>query len=216
MVSEVAPYSKPVQIGRPIRRSRLRKNLVAVFRCQCGKTFVCLIASIRHGATTSCGCYKSKCVSARQTKHGMGGTKEYMCWHNLVARCTDTNNPRYHDWGGRGVSVCDDWMTFEAFFADMGELPFKGAQIDRKDNSKGYSKENCKWSTNKQNNRNTRRTRYVIMGGEKMSLAEAVERLDVRYHWCRHMVNKGVSMDEIAVIASRSDKFKPKQHGCIS
>jgi phage shock protein PspC (stress-responsive transcriptional regulator) len=83
--------------------------------------------------------------------HGMYGTKIYMCWNNMKKRCQNKKSKRY---GMRGVTVSEDWEKFENFYSDMGDIPFIGAQIDRIDNSLGYSKENCRWTTRKMNTLN--------------------------------------------------------------
>jgi len=89
----------------------------------------------------------------------MSYTKIYRTWIAMLSRCRNSNEPNYKNYGGRGITVCDYWNKFENFYSDMGELPFYEAQLDRIDNEKGYSKENCKWSSAKQNSRNRRTTK---------------------------------------------------------
>jgi len=80
-------------------------------------------------------------------QHGMSGTTTYSCWTNMIARCTNSNNPNYKHYGSRGISVCESWRnSFETFYKDMGEQP-TGLSLDRINNDKGYSKENCRWAT---------------------------------------------------------------------
>jgi hypothetical protein len=74
----------------------------------------------------------------------------------MIQRCTNTNNKKYIHYGNRGINVCDEWLdSFESFYTDMGEQP-EGLQIDRIDNNKGYSKENCRWTTSSVNQKNRR------------------------------------------------------------
>ncbi len=81
----------------------------------------------------------------------------------MKSRCYNKNTNRYHRYGGRGITVCDRWLnSFSAFLDDMGKKPFPGAQIDRKENDKGYYKGNCHWTTNKENNQHTSRTKLNI------------------------------------------------------
>jgi hypothetical protein len=86
--------------------------------------------------------------------HGMKHAREYKIWDGMKYRCSNKNAVNYKDYGGRGITVCDKWMRFEGFFEDMGYS--NGLCLDRIDNNKGYSKENCRWVNHKQNNRNKR------------------------------------------------------------
>jgi len=186
-----ANYEKPTQIGIAIRTVRRRSNMMAVFRCGCGRTFLCLAASVKHGATKSCGCRKRIATAERNRTHGKSKSKIYHVWHNMMRRCHDVTNKRYKDWGGRGIVVDARWHTFVAFYADVGDVPFEGAQIDRIDNEKGYEVGNIRWVTNKENNSNTRRSRFVCVGGQKCCVAEAARRIGMSRYQLRHMLNRG-------------------------
>lgn len=78
--------------------------------------------------------------------HGMSATKIYKAWQTMLERCRSPNNWKYKDYGGRGITVCEQWYSFVNFYNDMGDRP-EGTTIDRIDNDLGYYKENCKWST---------------------------------------------------------------------
>lgn len=88
--------------------------------------------------------------------HGMSHTLLYKRWETIKRRCLKENSIQYQDYGGRGIGICDRWLSFENFYEDMGEVPFPIAEIDRIDNEKGYFKENCKWSSRLQNSHNKR------------------------------------------------------------
>lgn len=94
-----------------------------------------------------------------QTTHKMTYSKIYRTWVAMLSRCRNSNDPNYVNYGGRGITVCESWHRFENFYEDMGDLPFYEAQIDRIDNDKGYSKENCRWLSAKENSRNRRSTK---------------------------------------------------------
>lgn len=121
------------------------------FRCSCGIRKIVCVNNVKNGTTKSCGCLQRKIA----TKHGMANTKTYNNWHGMKTRCYNKNEKNYKYWGGRGIKVCKRWMKFENFLEDMGECP-KGKSLDRKNNDKGYCKENCRWATPKQQANNRR------------------------------------------------------------
>lgn len=116
-----------------------------VCRCDCGKVKEFFGGNLRHGASTSCGCYHSERQALLHTTHGYSKTPMINTWRGMIIRCEDKRNPAYKDYGGRGITVCKRWHKFENFLADMGERPV-GLTIERKNNDKGYYKRNCKWA----------------------------------------------------------------------
>lgn len=92
----------------------------------------------------------------RPFKHGMTNKRVYRSWGGMIQRCLNKNNPAYKNYGGRGIKICDRWLTFENFFEDMGERP-AGKSLDRfPNNDKGYCKSNCRWATPTEQQNNTR------------------------------------------------------------
>lgn len=91
--------------------------------------------------------------------HGRNGNKTptYRSWNAMLCRCTHPTNKMYHAYGGRGITVCERWMTFANFLADMGERP-AGLTLDRINNDGNYEPDNCKWATRSEQNSNTRRS----------------------------------------------------------
>jgi hypothetical protein len=99
---------------------------------------------------------KTPCVVCAKTKHDMTKSHEYKAWGNMIQRCTNSHRDNYQYYGGRGIKVCDRWLKFDAFFEDMGECP-KGLTLDRVDNMGDYCKENCRWTTWKEQAKNRRK-----------------------------------------------------------
>ena len=105
-------------------------------------------------------------------KHGKSNTSAYRSWNCMKERCNNPNSSNYRNYGGRGIKICERWLnSFENFYEDMGDRPLN-MTLDRIDNNKNYYKENCKWSTNKQQFRNKTNSRFIEFNGEKACLAE--------------------------------------------
>lgn len=96
--------------------------------------------------------------------HNMSKTKTFKTWDCMIQRCTNPKNTNYHKYGGRGISVCEEWKTFSNFLKDMGERP-KNKTLDRINNNLGYYKKNCRWATTKEQGMNKRTTRKYYMNG---------------------------------------------------
>lgn len=112
--------------------------------CDCGKEKIVPASSLLSGSTSSCGCLRVETF----TKHGRSRTKEYNCWAEMKQRCHNPNNKEYHNYGGRGIVVCEYWLSgFENFLLDMGEAPSEDSSLDRIDVNKGYYKDNCRWTS---------------------------------------------------------------------
>ena len=133
-----------------------RKQAVWSCRCDCGKESVVDSWNLRRGQTKSCGCLEREGLMARNTTHGMSGTRTYRSWEQMHRRCSslcDKKDIKYYF--GRGIKVCKRWEKFENFFVDMGERP-EGKTLDRKSSDGNYEPSNCKWSTPKEQANNRR------------------------------------------------------------
>ena len=110
----------------------------------------------------------------------------------MKARCCNRKHPYYDLYGGRGITVCARWVdSFEAFWSDMGGSYFAGAEIDRKNNDRGYSKSNCRWATRRQNMRNTRFNTEIDTPKGRMLVCEAAEASGIRYNTILYRVQNG-------------------------
>lgn len=141
-------------------------------RCECGKETI-VGSSNLYSSTRSCGCLRDEKRAAALTTHGMGDSTENIIWHNMRNRCNNTHNHAYQDYGGRGIKVCPEWdASFEAFYRDMGLRPSPLHTLDRIDNNKGYSPDNCRWATWKEQQNNRRGNRHLEFRGEIKTCAE--------------------------------------------
>lgn len=148
-------------------------------KCVCGKHVVLNGQKIRSGHNTSCGCMKGKA----NIKHGMRNTATYNTWCAMKQRCNYPKNDQYADYGGRGITVCDRWVTFENFLADMGERP-DGMTIERNDANGNYEPDNCRWATMQEQQRNRRSTIKVERDGRTQCIKD----------WC---VELGLDLDRV-------------------
>ena len=124
--------------------------------CDCGKTTVVVGTSIRAGRTRSCGCLVGEASRARMTKHGQSTTPEYRAWESMKNRCLRKSYHSYMRYGGRGVTVCDEWINdFESFASHVGKRPSEKHSLDRIDNDKGYQPGNVRWADKFEQTRNS-------------------------------------------------------------
>lgn len=147
-------------------------------RCDCGNKSVVHATSLMSGKTTSCGCFSRERVKEISTKHGFYKSPEYRIWSRIKDRCNNPNSDCYDGYGGRGITLDPSWEIFENFYTAMGPRPSPNHSIDRIDNNKGYSKENCRWATSKEQSRNKRSNRYLTLNGKTLLLVEWAEKLN--------------------------------------
>lgn len=122
--------------------------------------------------------------------------REYRIWSLMKNRCNNPNSVDYKNYGGRGITVCDDWSSFEVFYRDMGKSP-DGYSIDRIDNSKGYCPENCRWADKKTQANNARNVPLYELNGEKFSIAQLADRFHINKGtlWSR-IVQYGMNLED--------------------
>jgi hypothetical protein len=128
--------------------------------CDCGTERVVIGKDLTTGKSISCGCYRDEVLRDHVKTHGKSETRVYGIWLHMRGRCLVPTNHRYPLYGGRGITICERWMTFQNFYEDMGDPP-PGMSLDRIDNSRGYSPDNCRWATQRQQVHNSRSTKLT-------------------------------------------------------
>lgn len=105
-------------------------------------------------------------------KHGLAGHRLYKVWRDMRERCENSNHKAYHRYGGRGIAVCERWQRVENFVADMAPSFQEGLTLDRSDNNRGYSPDNCAWATRLEQNQNRENTVRLAFGGRSLTFQE--------------------------------------------
>ena len=149
-------------------------------KCDCGNEKITRSNYLIAGQTTSCGCYRSELSSKFMsrsaewnTRHGMAHTPLFNQWCSMRRRCTDPKNRMYHRYGGRGIRFCKEWEQFEPFKEWALAHGWKEhLALDRIDNDGDYCPENCRWVTQRENNRNKPNLIYLTIDGERKLLVD--------------------------------------------
>lgn len=157
-------------------------------KCDCGAEKTVFVNHITTGKSKSC----RACSSIRRTTHGLTGSPEYKTWGDMRQRCLHPLNARYHQYGGRGIKICESWGEFSNFLADMGPRP-EGASLDRIDVDGPYSPDNCRWATAREQARNRRIHKGSELG---IAITEAAETVGLPYSTLQTRLKRGWSTDK--------------------
>lgn len=167
-------------------------------QCECGKEKIIRGCHLKSGLTRSCGCLVRERIKSSNTTHGHSKNRKqsrtYKIWDSMKQRCANSNAPNYKDYGGRGITICDRWNpkkggSFANFLADMDECPI-GLTLDRINNNKlidGYSPENCRWATKKEQTRNRRTSISITFNNITQPLVDWAQEYNIPYGvlWAR-------------------------------
>ncbi len=180
-----------------IKQDGFNKNGNAMWQCECECGNIKTVASTHlvTGHTKSCGCIN--------LKHGMEGTRQYKIWRAMLDRCFNKNLKAYKTYGAIGITVCSRWHKFENFWEDMKDGYSDNLTIDRKDNNKGYFKENCRWATRIEQSNNRKCNKLMTYNGEIKTLAE----------WARYLnINTNTLMSRYYRNWDIGDVLRPNLH----
>lgn len=138
-------------------------------RCRCGNEKDVLLSNILQHKSISCGCHRA----ALQTRHGKCNQRLYHIWENMIQRCTNPNNDNYHNYGERGICVCDSWRDFKNFYEWATNNGYeKDLTLDRIDVNGNYEDSNCRWATNSEQANNKRTSHKIEYNGVTKTMTE--------------------------------------------
>ncbi len=179
------------------------ERLKAKYLCNCGVIFIAQVRNVTSGRTTSCGCLLKKLVGEyATTKHPL-----YFTYEGMIARCYRKSHHAYKNYGGRGIAVCSSWLeSFSNFVKDMGEKPTPEHTLDRIDNNKDYSPENCKWSTPKEQSSNKRNNVKYTYNGLTLTATDWSLRLGGNRHLVRDRIKNGMDIEKAISTPVRKSK----------
>jgi hypothetical protein len=217
-------FGKLVAI-KPVGKNK-SLNYLWLCKCDCDKEVVTGSNSLIKGNTKSCGCLLIKHGHSHSERYD-GESPTYKSWVSMKQRCNNPKNPGYKNYGGRGITVCERWLKFENFLEDMGERPHR-LSLDRIDNNKGYYKENCRWATRNEQNRNQRSNINISLDGKLLCLKDYCKQKNINYSMVIVRLSRGWSLknavniqncnlnlqrnlimsDDLNSISKELDKFK--------
>lgn len=164
-------------------------------RCSCGNERVLRQTALLQGRPRQCSSCHIQQIGAGNKRHGHSvgyhRSPEHRVWSNMCNRCHNPNNPKYPRYGGRGISVCERWLDFANFLADMGLRPSAQHTIERKNNNGDYEPGNCCWATWKQQARNTSRCLYLEFAGKRQTATEWSAETGIGYPLLLWRIHKG-------------------------
>ena len=188
-------FGRLTVMDRESPKSKKAKGLW-VCKCECGNVIKVNTSDLKSGNTTSCGCKRKETLRQLRTKHGESNTRLYNVWSDMKKRCYNTKNVDYKNYGGRGITVCDEWMDFQNFYEwaianGYDETAPKGqCTIDRIDVNGCYEPENCRWVNWHIQMNNKRNNRILTYNGESHTLAEWCEIVNIPYNCLKSRLNK--------------------------
>lgn len=181
------------------RHENLGKHVRWSCVCDCGGSVTVSSTHLRTGHTKSCGCVRKEISSLQarsMAKHGMWNTPEWNCWKAMKDRCLRKTNSKYPLYGGRGITVCEEWIgSFDMFFAHIGHRPSPSHSIDRIDSSKGYEPGNVRWADNFQQNNNRRSNVTIEIDGDVLTAAQAARKFGITHRAAIYRIKNGKPID---------------------
>lgn len=177
-------------------------NMQWICKCDCGNETVVDNQSLKRGITKSCGCLAKEIRILKQTKHKLYGTRLNSIWNSMKQRCNNSNNMSFHNYGGRGIKVCEEWNDKENGFMNFYNWAMRNGYrddltIDRIDVNGNYEPSNCRWANMKQQSNNRRVNHNITYNNETHTIAEWSEILNTNKHTLYDRINRSnMSIEE--------------------
>lgn len=161
-------------------------------KCDCGKETIVGTYHLKSGNTKSCGCLNIQKIIERNTKHNLGHTRIYQTWKSIKRRCYGKNTVAYKNYGARGITVCQEWLSdFNNFYNWAISNGYQDdLSIDRIDVNKGYSPDNCHWATDIEQANNTRRNHLITYNDKTQTLAQWAREYNIAYNNLQNRIVK--------------------------
>jgi len=199
-------------------KTRGKRNRIAwKCLCECGKEVLVVGEQLRYGVTKSCGCLKRKIAKDNHTKHGFANKERlYTIWRHIRGRCSDKNDKRYKNYGGRGITVCDEWLNSYLSFRNwaMENGYNDNLTIDRIDVNGNYEPSNCRWATQKEQANNMTTNHLLELNGEIMNIKQWSERIGIKYMTILYRLKKGWSIkDALTIPANFNNRIGYQNNG---
>jgi hypothetical protein len=177
---------------------RVKKDQFWFCECDCGNISRTKSYNLKTEKAKSCGCMVATWASQRFKTHGNTVNENramYRVWRGMLARCGNEKSTRYQNYGGRGIKVCDRWMDFKNFLADMGDRP-DGLTIDRIDVNGNYEPGNCRWADLSTQANNKTNSAYHIIDGEKLTVSQWAAKRGVPEQYVYARLHRGWSIED--------------------
>ena len=190
-----------------------RNEVIWECKCDCGNTTYVITSKLNNGHTKSCGCHRINETIKRNYKHGLSHSRLYQTWYNMNGRCYKKFFGSYQDYGGRGITVCDEWKNdFLKFYEWAMKNGYNdNLTIDRIDVNGNYEPSNCRWVTQSVNNFNKTNNNYIEVNGLNYAITQWTKILNVRYKDIYYRKRTKKEMQEY--IKRQLKKLKNKKEG---
>lgn len=170
--------------------------------CDCGNKRIIKTGNLTSGNSKSCGCFNLNVLIERSTKHNMSYSRINRIYRDMVQRCNNPKNSRYTYYGGRGITISEEWMNKENGFINFYEWSMNNnysdeLSIDRIEVNGNYEPNNCRWATIKEQQNNKRTNHYININNETMTIKELSEKFDIKYQTLVSRVNAGWTEEKL-------------------